>query len=79
MADDLEKLVNEGIIDQSEIGPKKPITDEECVDCLENICRMFVAGCKNCEGQALEYQQRYISVLRHIIGKIQSDKEAKNG
>lgn len=48
------------------------MTDSQCVDYLENICKMFVNGSKNCEGQALEYQQMYISAIRHAISKLQS-------
>lgn len=58
------------------------MTDSQCVDYLENICKMFVCGCKNCEepllnakGQALEYQPKYIQALRYAIGKIQSSKD----
>lgn len=50
------------------------MTDKECVNCLESICKMFVTGSKNCEGQALEYQQYYISAIRYAIAKIQSSK-----
>ena len=46
--------------------------DEQCVDCLEDICKMFVEGSKNCEGQALKYQQKYISAIRYAIAKIQT-------
>ena len=49
----------------------------QCVDYLENICKMFVNGSKNCEGQALEYQQMYISAIRHAIAKLQSS--VRNG
>lgn len=48
------------------------MNDTECVNCLESICHMFVEGSKNCEGQALEYQQHYISAIRYAIAKIQS-------
>lgn len=48
--------------------------DKECVNCLESICNMFVVGSKNCEGQALEYQQHYILAIRYAIAKIQSCK-----
>lgn len=54
------------------------MTDSQCVDYLENICKMFVRGCENCEGQALEYQQMYISAIRYAIAKVQSS-EAKKG
>lgn len=50
------------------------MTDSQCVDYLENICKMFVNGSKNCEGQALEYQQKYISAIRHAIAKLQSSE-----
>ena len=57
-----------------------------------NYCGMGnnnVGGCKtnfcpNCgadmrgEGQALEYQQMYISAIRHAIAKLQSSEERKN-
>ncbi len=49
------------------------MTDSQCVDYLENICKMFVNGSKNCEGSALEYQQMYISAIRHAIAKLQSE------
>lgn len=49
------------------------MTDSQCVDYLENICKMFVNGSKNCEGLALEYQQMYISAIRHAIAKLQSE------
>lgn len=45
--------------------------NEQCVNCLESICQMFVNGSKNCEGQALEYQQKYISAIRYAIAKLQ--------
>ena len=48
------------------------MNDKECVNCLESICKLFVAGSKNCEGQALELQQHYISAIRYAIGTIQS-------
>lgn len=51
------------------------MTDSQCVDYLENICKMFVNGSKNCEGSALEYQQMYISAIRHAIAKLQSEVE----
>lgn len=50
------------------------MTDSQCVDYLENICKMFVYGSKNCEGQALEYQQKYISAIRYAIAKLQSQE-----
>ena len=50
------------------------MTDSQCVDYLENICKMFVNGSKNCEGQALEYHQMYISAIRHAIAKLQSSE-----
>ena len=53
------------------------MTDSQCVDYLENICKMFVNGSKNCEGQALEYQQMYISAIRHAISKLQSDADMR--
>lgn len=53
------------------------MTDSQCVDYLENICKMFVNGSKNCEGQALEYQQKYISALRHAISKLQNSEARK--
>ena len=55
------------------------MTDSQCVDYLENICKMFVNGSKNCEGQALEYQQNYISAIRHAIAKLQGDKGYAQG
>jgi len=51
------------------------MTDSQCVDYLENICKMFVNGSKNCEGSALAYQQIYISAIRHAIAKLQSEVE----
>lgn len=53
------------------------MTDSQCVDYLENICRMFVNGSKNCTGQALEYQQKYISAIRYAIAKLQSSEVSK--
>lgn len=50
------------------------MTDSQCVDYLENICKMFVKGSENCEGQALEYQQKYISAIRYAIAKLQSER-----
>lgn len=50
------------------------MTDSQCVDYLENICKMFVNGSKNCEGSALEYQQKYISAIRYAIAKLQSSE-----
>lgn len=55
------------------------MTDSQCVDYLENICKMFVNGNKNCEGQALEYQQMYISAIRYAISKLQSLEERPQG
>lgn len=49
----------------------KKMDVDECVNCLESICNMFVRGSKNCEGQALEYQQHYISAIRFAIAHIQ--------
>ena len=45
--------------------------EKKCVDCLENICKMFVEGSKRCDGKALEYQQYYISAIRFAIAYIQ--------
>lgn len=50
------------------------MNDKECINYLESICKMFVVGSKNCEGQALEYQQDYISAIRYAIARIQSCK-----
>ena len=52
--------------------------DEQCISYLESICQMFIKGSKNCEGQALEYQQKYICAIRYAIAKIQSS-EGNNG
>ncbi len=62
---------------ECEFYEKNPdiMDDEQCVNYLESICKMFVRGCKNCEGQALEYQQKYIQALRYAIGKMQSSKD----
>ena len=51
------------------------MTNKQCVDYLENICKMFVNGSKNCEGQALEYQQEYISAIRYAIAILQGGEE----
>lgn len=48
--------------------------NKQCVEYLEDICKMFVEGSKNCEGQALEYQQKYISAIRYAIAKLQSSE-----
>lgn len=55
------------------------MTDSQCVDYLENICNMFVNGSKNCEGQALEYHQMYISAIRYAIAKLQSGADIQKG
>lgn len=47
------------------------MNDKECVNCLESICKLFVASCKNCEGQALEL----LSAIRYAIGIVQSKGE----
>ena len=49
--------------------------DSTCVNYLESVIKLFVNGSKNCEGQALEYHQKYIQALRYAIGKIQSSKD----
>lgn len=53
------------------------MTDSQCVDYLENICNMFVNGSRNCEGQAFEHQQKYISAIRYAIATLQN-QEVKN-
>lgn len=50
------------------------MTDSQCAVYLEDICKLFVNGSKNCDGQALEYQQMYISAIRHAIAKLQSSE-----
>ena len=50
------------------------MTDSQCVDYLEDICKMFVNGSKNCEGQALGYQKMYISAIRYAIAKLQNSE-----
>lgn len=48
------------------------MTDSECVGYLENVRKMFIIGRGRCEGQALEYQQRFISAIEYAIAKIQT-------
>ena len=55
------------------------MTDSQCVDYLENICKIFVNGSKHCEGQALEYQQMYISAIQHAIARLQSSADMQKG
>jgi len=45
--------------------------DEQCISYLESICQLFIKGSKNCEGQALEYHQKYIRAIQYAISKIQ--------
>lgn len=49
--------------------------DESCIGYLENIRDMFIVGSKNCEGQALKYQQRFISALEYAIVKMKGGTE----
>lgn len=49
-----------------------------CVGYLTNIRDMFVIGSERCEGEALEYQQNFISALNYAIGLI-NDTERSQG
>lgn len=53
------------------------MTNEEYVGYLENIRDMFIIGCERCEGDALKYQQRFISALNFAITYIKSNLEGK--
>lgn len=46
--------------------------DEKCIGYLENIRDMFEIGKKNCAGEALEYQQKFIDALNYAIDKIRT-------
>ena len=46
------------------------MTDEVCIDYLENISKMFERGKENCTGSALELQQKHIDALQYAIRRI---------
>lgn len=46
------------------------MNNEVCVGYLTNIRDMFVVGSERCEGEALEYQNNFISALNYAIGLI---------
>lgn len=54
------------------------MNNEVCVGYLTNIRDMFVVGSERCEGEALEYQNNFISALNYAIGLI-SDTERPKG
>ena len=47
------------------------MNDEKCIAYLENIRDMFELGKKNCAGEALAYQQKFIDALNYSINRIQ--------
>ena len=53
------------------------MANEEYVGYLENIRDMFIVGCEHCEGDALKYQQHFISALNFAITYIKSNLEGK--
>lgn len=50
------------------------MNDEKCIAYLENIRDMFELGKKNCAGEALAYQQKFIDALNYSINRIQKLK-----
>lgn len=54
------------------------MNNKVCVGYLTNIRDMFVVGSKQCEGEALKYQQNFISALNYAIELI-NDIERPQG
>lgn len=46
------------------------MTDEDCIGYLENIIKMFERGKENCEGDALDFQQKHIDALQYAIREV---------
>lgn len=53
------------------------MTNEECIGYLENIRDMFIIGCERCDGDALKYQQNFISALNFAITYIKPNPEGR--
>lgn len=53
------------------------MNNETCVGCLTNIRDVFVVGSKQCEGEALKYQQNFISALNYAIELINDTENSK--
>lgn len=51
--------------------------DEQCISYLESLYQMFAKGSENCEGQALEYQQKYMSAIQYAIAKMKGNNNGK--
>lgn len=77
-ADTSEVTVEDGNWEISRAERRCRMNNEVCVGYLTNIRDMFVVGSERCEGEALEYQNNFISALNYAIGLI-SDTESPEG